>query len=867
MTSAWNNPSGGVWAVGTNWSPGSVPGSTTDAIIGLPGDYVVAVQQTTTLAGLALAGSGATLLVEPAAPFAGVTLDVTGGLALAAGTLALAGGETTLASGFSAAPPGVPATTVITPAVLALGGGINAGGGAITARFAVIEADASLRFTGVALTLGDQATLVAGAGTLTLDGQITANGSSDALSGAMVNDGTLVFATPDTASINPDGRADFVNDGTIDVTAGQVVGNFQTFTNGGEIAIGGGFTLAATGGVENTGSVLIASGATLALTLGTLPLGLGAFENRGGRLQIGGTVSLAGGMLALDAGSTTDLTGTIARGTIANDGALVIQDGTFDGVTYIGTLALPALGAGAPVTLAIAQGLVVTGGSLAIGADTLRILDSETLTPPALSLAGGTLAGPASGTLTLGAGETATATGSSRITAGNVVNDGTLIVAAGTLTVTADAFANDGRLIVDPGATLDLVLPAAAPAPDLGEVSGQGWIEIDPPGEAPVLALAQDPPLACFLAGTRIVTARGEVAVEDLRPGMRVRTVSGGLAPIIWIGQRRVDCRRHLRPELVQPVRILAGAFAPGIPRRDLRLSPDHAIALAAGPGAAHRHLLVPVKCLLNGATIFQEDAARAFYFHVELPRHDILLAEGLTVESYLDTGNRGGFANGGVLATLYPDFTPLTGWENACAPLCLGGEAVTRMRRRLVARAEILGWRRETGADLRLRLGQALLRPAATHGKLHRFLLPPSGRGGGNETIDILSRSGVPVGSAPARLDYRRLGVRLGAIACDGRPVPLDGPAIGAGFHAPERDGAGLWRWTNGAARLSLPTRPRPSVLDLVVLDAEPGFRPPEARRVHHVHQRLSDPGDDAGTAFQNGARARPGRAVWLRG
>ncbi len=346
MTSAWNNPSGGVWAVGTNWSPGSVPGSTTDAIIGLPGDYVVAVQQTTTLAGLALAGSGATLLVELAAPFAGVTLDVTGGLALAAGTLALAGGETTLASGFSAAPPGVPATTVITPAVLALGGGISASGGAITARFAVIEADASLRFTGVALTLGDQATLVAGAGTLTLDGQITANGSSDALSGAMVNDGTLVFATPDTASINPDGRADFVNDGTIDVTAGQVVGNFQTFTNGGEIAIGGGFTLAATGGVENTGSVLIASGATLALTLGTLPLGLGAFENRGGRLQIGGTVSLAGGMLALDAGSTTDLTGTIARGTIANDGALVIQDGTFDGVTYIGTLALPALGAG-----------------------------------------------------------------------------------------------------------------------------------------------------------------------------------------------------------------------------------------------------------------------------------------------------------------------------------------------------------------------------------------------------------------------------------------------------------------------------------------------------------------------------------------
>jgi collagen type I/II/III/V/XI/XXIV/XXVII alpha len=33
-------------------------------------------------------------------------------------------------------------------------------------------------------------------------------------------------------------------------------------------------------------------------------------------------------------------------------------------------------------------------------------------------------------------------------------------------------------------------------------------------------------------------------------------------------------------------------------------------------------------------------------YFHVELPRHDVLLAEGLAAESYLDTGNRSVFAN-----------------------------------------------------------------------------------------------------------------------------------------------------------------------------------------------------------------------------
>jgi hypothetical protein len=42
-----------------------------------------------------------------------------------------------------------------------------------------------------------------------------------------------------------------------------------------------------------------------------------------------------------------------------------------------------------------------------------------------------------------------------------------------------------------------------------------------------------------------------------------------------------------------------------------------------------------------------------ADYVHVELDRHDILLAEGLPAESYLDTGNRAAFGTqGGVRRT-----------------------------------------------------------------------------------------------------------------------------------------------------------------------------------------------------------------------
>ena len=90
--------------------------------------------------------------------------------------------------------------------------------------------------------------------------------------------------------------------------------------------------------------------------------------------------------------------------------------------------------------------------------------------------------------------------------------------------------------------------------------------------------------LACFRAGTRILTERGEVAVETLRVGDLVRTVLGeAAAPIVWIGRRHVDCARHPKPRKVWPVRVAAGAFGPGRPHTDLFLSPDHAVYVNAG--------------------------------------------------------------------------------------------------------------------------------------------------------------------------------------------------------------------------------------------------------------------------------------------
>ena len=45
-------------------------------------------------------------------------------------------------------------------------------------------------------------------------------------------------------------------------------------------------------------------------------------------------------------------------------------------------------------------------------------------------------------------------------------------------------------------------------------------------------------------------------------------------------------------------------------------------------------------------------------YHHVELLQHDVILAEGLPCESYLNVGDRANFADSGDVIRLYPDFS-----------------------------------------------------------------------------------------------------------------------------------------------------------------------------------------------------------------
>jgi hypothetical protein len=129
-------------------------------------------------------------------------------------------------------------------------------------------------------------------------------------------------------------------------------------------------------------------------------------------------------------------------------------------------------------------------------------------------------------------------------------------------------------------------------------------------------------------------------------------------------------------------VRIVTGAFGRRRPNRDLLLSPDHAVFVDG--------VLIPVKYLINGTTIWQEPVESITYLHVELPRHDVVLAEGLPVETFLDTGNRSNFADRAGTAILHPDFGSRVWEADGCAPLVVVGPALSAVRRRLRRRAVI---------------------------------------------------------------------------------------------------------------------------------------------------------------------------------
>jgi len=318
--------------------------------------------------------------------------------------------------------------------------------------------------------------------------------------------------------------------------------------------------------------------------------------------------------------------------------------------------------------------------------------------------------------------------------------------------------------------------------------------------------------VCCFTAGTLIETRTGARPVELIGVGDTVWAY-GREAPVQWVGSRRIRVAEVADPDMVLPIRIRRDAMAIGQPSRDLVVSPDHAIWIDGK--------LIPARLLLNGRTIVQEHCEEVEYFHLALDRHDLLLAEGLQVESYLDVA--AALATGATVSLLHPlvigQPPALAAYDtHGYAPLTIEASLVRPVWDALADRAGIMvpandrtaarSLADDDLAPLAVRVNGQMLRmdvigqdgPATIYG----CTLPM-----GAQELVLVSEAASPWSMCPWLDDRRRLGVAVTAMRalCDGAAtaIPLDSAACGDGWHALEAI-AVPQRWTDGAATLRLP-------------------------------------------------------------
>ena len=140
--------------------------------------------------------------------------------------------------------------------------------------------------------------------------------------------------------------------------------------------------------------------------------------------------------------------------------------------------------------------------------------------------------------------------------------------------------------------------------------------------------------MACvsFARGTHITLATGEqVQIEDLRVGDKVLTRDDGPQQIRWIGQATLRAVGDFAP-----VVITKGTLHN---EHDLMLSPDHRIFVYQREdklGAGRAEVLVRVRHLINGDSVYQQEGGFVDYFQLLFDEHQIIYAEGIAAESLL---------------------------------------------------------------------------------------------------------------------------------------------------------------------------------------------------------------------------------------
>lgn len=208
----------------------------------------------------------------------------------------------------------------------------------------------------------------------------------------------------------------------------------------------------------------------------------------------------------------------------------------------------------------------------------------------------------------------------------------------------------------------------------------------------PLEAARSDQGITCLASGTMVVTIRGELPVETLQAGEVMLTMHGAPArqPLLRVARSRVEPSRQDDPSPLAPIRIRAGALMHGAPIRDLRVSPGQGIFL-------DNHL-VPARLLVNGTSIFQDNADDGVTYHyLWFDEHDLVIADGaLTESSFVDDRQRIPDDAANITAITNDAASRTRGRlpEARCAPLLVDGPNLAAIRHRIALRADSVALR-----------------------------------------------------------------------------------------------------------------------------------------------------------------------------
>jgi autotransporter passenger strand-loop-strand repeat protein len=655
--------------------------------------------------------SGSTLTVSSGGILTSATILSSGTATVSGtdtGTIIGQGGTETLLG--SATGDVVEGTQIVSAATAVVSGEVVNNGGALDLYLKGAVASNTTVFTGGSLNISGNATAV---GTVISGGLVSLQSPKAVLSGSVTfaGSGTIQVTSAssagfgDLAVISGFGSGDVIDNTTLaysgaSLSTAVVSGNtVATVTNG---AVSAAYTFAGSvasslklaadslatpgaeiaflaptpvstvvaSGVTSTGNS-ITSGSTLTvssggtLVSGTIQSGVAL----GSAIIIGndsGTTILAGGNEVVSGTATGDQISGVQLVSAAT--AIASNETVFNG----GALDLFLKGGVATGTVVSSGGTLAISGNAVASNTTLAGGATLALQSPKANLSGSVIMQGTNNTI-LVTGATSAGFGDFAVISGFVTGDTVDLATFGTGAVVTSAVSSGNTVVTVSSGTGS----QSSEAFIFAGAYTSGFFALAPDGNGGQQITANGTP--CYCPGTLIQTETGEVPVEQLAIGDHVTTASGQQRPIKWIGRRAYGGRFAAGKKHILPIRFAAGSLGEGLPKRDLMVSPLHAMFID--------DVLIPASALVNGVSIVQLDRVdNVEYIHIELDTHDVILAEGAPSETFVDDQSRGMFHNAGEYDCLYPD----TAIEPAryCAPRLEDGEEVEAVRRRLAALA-----------------------------------------------------------------------------------------------------------------------------------------------------------------------------------